>query len=56
VGLAHPFWCAIPVAAIGLFLRLRLNETPVFEEMRKKRTDQGSHLARSFKTSLAPSC
>ena len=53
-GWRIPFWCAIPVAAIGLFLRLRLNETPVFEEMRKKRTDQGSHLARSFKTSLRP--
>jgi MFS transporter, MHS family, proline/betaine transporter len=50
-GWRIPFWCAIPLAAVGLFMRLRLSETPVFEKMRENRTDEGNHLRRALKTS-----
>lgn len=31
-----PFWLAVPLGLVGLFLRLRLAETPVFDEIKEK--------------------
>lgn len=36
-GWRIPFWAAAPLALIGLFVRLRLDDTPVFKEIKKTR-------------------
>lgn len=36
-GWRIPFWAAAPLALIGLFVRLRLDDTPVFKEIKKAR-------------------
>jgi MHS family proline/betaine transporter-like MFS transporter len=36
-GWRIPFWAAAPLAMIGLFVRLRLDDTPVFKEIKKNR-------------------
>lgn len=36
-GWRIPFWAAAPLALVGLFVRLRLDDTPVFNEIAKSR-------------------
>jgi len=36
-GWRIPFWAAAPLALVGLFVRLRLDDTPVFKEIKKNR-------------------
>ncbi len=36
-GWRIPFWAAAPLALVGLFVRLRLDDTPVFKEIKKTR-------------------
>jgi len=36
-GWRIPFLCALPLAAIGLFIRLRLEDTPVFKVVNRRR-------------------
>lgn len=36
-GWRIPFWAAAPLAVVGLFVRLRLDDTPVFKEIKKAR-------------------
>ncbi|WP_024475825.1 MFS transporter [Arthrobacter sp. CAL618] len=36
-GWRIPFWAAAPLALVGLFVRLRLDDTPVFKEIQRNR-------------------
>lgn len=53
-GWRIPFWFAIPLAAVGLFLRLRLSETPVFQALGESAVTGRQTLVRSFRRSLRP--
>lgn len=50
-GWRIPFWAAAPLALIGLFVRLRLDDTPVFKEIKKTR-DSSSTSAVKVKVNL----
>ncbi|CAB3389541.1 MFS transporter [Kyrpidia spormannii] len=35
-GWRIPFWCAAPLGAVGVYLRMRMGESPAFEVMKEK--------------------
>jgi len=51
-GWRIPFWFAVPLAAIGLVIRLKLAETPVFEVVRQRRQGLDAAGKRNLRRSL----
>ncbi len=54
-GWRVPFWCALPLTAVGLFIRLRLDDTPVFKvvETRREVTEANSS-KRAWRNAVRP--
>jgi MFS transporter, MHS family, proline/betaine transporter len=50
-GWRIPFWAAGPLALVGLFVRLRLDDTPVFQQIKNARVE-GAPKAPRAKTNL----
>jgi len=53
-GWRIPFLLSAGVVAIGLVFRMRLKETPVFEELRRKNRLERAPIKEVFRTSLRP--
>jgi metabolite-proton symporter len=53
-GWRIPFLLSFVVVAIGLVIRLRLKETPIFEELRRKNRLERAPIREVFRTSLRP--
>jgi MHS family proline/betaine transporter-like MFS transporter len=47
-GWRIPFWAAGPLAAVGLFVRLRLDDTPVFRQLAEERKTATSPKKKTF--------
>jgi MHS family proline/betaine transporter-like MFS transporter len=52
-GWRVPFLLAAPLGVVGLYMRLKLNETPVYREMAKTEAQHGTPLVSAFKTQKA---
>jgi MHS family shikimate/dehydroshikimate transporter-like MFS transporter len=53
-GWRIPFLLSAVVVAVGLVFRVRLKETPIFEEMRRKNRLERAPIKEVFRTSLRP--
>jgi len=53
-GWRIPFLLSAVVVAVGLVIRVRLKETPIFEEMRRKNRLERAPIKEVFRTSLRP--
>ncbi len=51
-GWRIPFWSALPLAAIGLVIRLKLADTPVFEVVRQRREVMDAAAEQNLRRSL----
>lgn len=47
-GWRIPFWAAGPLAIVGLYVRLRLDDTPVFKQMEAERATQTTSVKKTF--------
>ena len=47
-GWRIPFWAAGPLALVGLYVRLRLDDTPVFKQMAAERATQATPKKKKF--------
>lgn len=52
-GWRVPFLLAAPLGVVGLYMRLKLNETPVYREMAKTESQHSTPLASAFRTQKA---